>query len=152
MAKEVYGDDNISNHGGIFGMGEENVAYQKYFTGKSYLKMLTSKDNGIAVANVTFEPGCRNHWHIHAAKEGGGQLLLAIEGKGIYQEKGKDPVIMTPGTVVFVPSNVEHFHGAYPTSWFSHLAIEIPGKDSKTIWLKEVNEEEYLKATTTIKE
>lgn len=143
MAKEVFDDDTI-NHGGYFGMGEENKAYAKYFTGTSYLKTLTPKDTPQAVCNVTFEPGCRNFYHIHEAKEGGGQILLCVEGKGIYKEEGGRKVIMTPGSVVYIPANVKHYHGAFPNCWFSHLAIEVKGEETSNQWLEEVKEEEYL--------
>ena len=93
LAKEVYADDEQKgNHGGIFGMGEPNVNFAQYFIGNSYLKPLTNpNETKVFIANVTFEPGCRNNWHIHKATEGGGQILICVEGEGWYQEEGKEP-------------------------------------------------------------
>lgn len=145
LAKEVYSMDNeIQEHGGMFGLGEPNVAFAKYFTGKSYLKPLTnSKDTKVSLANVTFEPACRNNWHIHRAKEGGGQILLCIDGEGWYQEEGKSAQSLKPGDVVFISANVKHWHGAKKDSWFSHIAIEVPGVDTENVWCEKVSEEEY---------
>ncbi len=147
MAKEVYKDDASSKeHGGFFGQGEENIAYAKYFVGKSYLKPLTNpKTDNLFIANVTFEPSCRNNWHIHHAKSGGGQILICVDGEGWYVEEGKEPRKMLPGDVVTIPANVKHWHGACKDSWFSHLAIEIPGTETSNEWLEPVNDEEYSK-------
>lgn len=131
--------------GGDFGLGEENTAYEEYFIGKSYLNMLTDSDCAIAVANVTFEPGCRNNWHIHHAKKGGGQVLLCTEGEGWYQEEGKEAQSLKPGVVVQIPANVKHWHGAKKDSWFSHIAIEVPGEDTSNEWCEPVSDEEYSK-------
>ena len=115
-------------HGGAFGLGNPNVDYAKYFVGNSYLKPLTDMSKtSLFVCNVTFEPGCRNNWHIHHAKEGGGQILICVDGKGWYQEEGKEAQ-----NVVTIPANVKHWHGASKDSWFSHLAIEVPGIDTST--------------------
>lgn len=127
----------------FFPIGEPNTAYAQYFDGRSFLAPVSSKQ--ILIANVTFEPGCRNHYHIHHAKNGGGQMLIGVGGKGYYQEEGKEPVEILPGTVVNIPANVKHWHGASPNSWFSHLAIEIFGEETDTEWLESVPEEEYLK-------
>lgn len=87
MAKEVYADgDEATSHGGFFGLGEPNDAYAKYFSGQSYLKVLTKPDDPLTISNVTFEPGCRNNWHVHHAKSGGGQVLICVDGEGWYQE------------------------------------------------------------------
>ncbi len=146
MAKEVYADDVSSEeHGGFFGMGEPNVNFAEYFIGNSYLKPLTPANSTVFMANVTFEPGCRNNWHIHHASKGGGQILICVEGEGWYQEKGKEAVSLKPGTVITIPANVKHWHGAKANSWFSHIAVEVPGEDCKNEWCEPVNDEEYGK-------
>lgn len=124
----------------LFGLGEENP-YNPYFTGTSYLKMLST--DGVSVGNVTFEPGCRNHWHIHRATKGGGQLLLVTSGRGWYQEEGQEARPLTKGDVVFIKANVKHWHGATKDSWFTHLSIEVPGENTKNEWLEEVSNEVY---------
>lgn len=126
---------------GPFGMGVPNDAYAKYFTGQSYLNMLTK--NGVNIGNVTFEPGCRNHWHIHKAEKGGGQILLVTSGRGWYQEEGKPARALKPGDVVEIPANVKHWHGAAKDSWFAHLSVEVPGEKTGTEWLEEVTDREY---------
>lgn len=125
----------------IFPRGAENTAYARYFIGQSYLNMLSLEQ--VVIGNVTFEPGCRNHWHIHHAKSGGGQILLVTGGQGCYQEWGKEPRKLYPGDVVNIPAGVKHWHGAAPDSWFSHLAVEVPGEETKTQWCEPVSEEEY---------
>lgn len=127
----------------MFPVGEPNNAYAKYFTGKSYLSSVVG--GGAPVACVTFEPGCRNNWHIHKAAEGGGQTLICVGGRGYYQIWGKAPVEMHPGDAVFIPAGVKHWHGAAPDSWFSHLAVEVPGKKAGTQWLEQVSDDEYSK-------
>ena len=144
MAKEVYADDIAAEeHGGLFGQGEENTAYAKYFIGKSYLKPLTDPDKTVFVANVTFEPGCRNNWHVHHAKQGGGQLLICVDGEGWYQEEGKPAQSLRPGDVVTIPAEVKHWHGAKKDRWFSHLAVEVPGEETSNEWLEAVDDEAY---------
>ena len=144
MAKEVYADDIAAEeHGGFFGQGEENTAFAKYFIGKSYLKPLTDPSKTVFVANVTFEPGCRNNWHVHHAKQGGGQLLICVDGEGWYQEEGKPARSLQPGDVVTIPAEVKHWHGAKADSWFSHLAVEVPGEDTSNEWLEPVTDEAY---------
>lgn len=146
MAKEVYGEDQgdvNESHGGFFGLGEPNTAYAQYFVGNSYLKPLTNPKETVFIANVTFEPGCRNNWHIHHAKEGGGQLLVCVDGKGWYQEEGKAAQSLRPGDVVTIPAGVKHWHGAKKDSWFSHLAVECPGVDTSNEWLEKVEDKEY---------
>lgn len=147
MAKEVYQDDlEKEEHGGFFGQGEPNTAYAKYFVGNSYLKPLTDpKTCPVFLANVTFEPGCRNNWHIHHAKEGGGQLLICVDGEGWYQEEGKPAQSLKPGDVVTIPAQVKHWHGAKKDSWFSHIAVEVPGTETSNEWCEPVSEEEYQK-------
>jgi len=124
----------------IFVLGEENP-YGQYFVGQSYLKMLCTQ--GVSIGNVTFEPGCRNNWHIHQAEKGGGQILLCTAGRGWYQEWGKPARELHPGDVVEIPTNVKHWHGAAQDSWFAHLSIEVPGEGTKNQWLEPVSEEEY---------
>jgi len=125
----------------IFPVGEKNAAFAKYFIGQSYLAPLST--SMVNVFNVTFEPGCRNNWHIHHAKKGGGQILLAVAGRGYYQEEGKDARELLPGEIVNIKSGVKHWHGAASNSWFSHLAIEVPGEETTTEWLEPVSEEIY---------
>ena len=128
----------------FFPIGDKNTAYAEYFTGQSYLAPVTT--GSLPVFNVTFEPGCRNHWHTHTAKQGGGQVLICVGGEGYYQEWGKTAVKLLPGDTVTVPANVKHWHGASQDHWFSHLAFEIPGEVSATSWQEPVSEEDYLKA------
>jgi quercetin dioxygenase-like cupin family protein len=157
LIEEVYGDEEgdeepderIPNKAEFekrnkFGMGNPNTAYAKYFVGNSYLNQLTDpKTCALSVANVTFEPGCRNNYHIHHAVKGGGQLLICTAGSGWYVEEGKAPRSLNPGDVVAIPANVKHWHGAKKDSWFSHIAMEIPGEKTSTEWLEEVSDEEY---------
>ena len=126
----------------FFPIGEENP-YGQFFVGRSYLAPLSTQQ--VPIFNVTFEPGCRNNWHIHRAAQGGGQLLICVGGRGWYQEWGKEPVAMTPGTVVNIPANVKHWHGASADSWFSHLAVEVAGEDASNEWLEPVSDEAYGK-------
>ncbi len=126
--------------GGDFGLGEENTGYAKYFTGKSYVNPLTT--DGVRAANVTFEPACRNNWHIHHK---GGQILMVTEGRGYYQEWGKPAQELKAGDVVNIPAGVKHWHGAAKDSWFSHIAIAVPADGASTEWLEEVSDKEYAK-------
>ena len=149
MAKEIWNEEEpvLSEKDAyqntiFFPVGEENP-YGQFFVGKSYLAPLTTEQ--IPVYNVSFEPGCRNNWHIHHAAVGGGQMLICVGGRGWYQEWGKEPVEMTPGSVVNIPAEVKHWHGAASDSWFSHLAIEIPAENSSNEWLEPVSDEEYNK-------
>lgn len=123
---------------GVFPVGRPNDAFAQYFTGQSYLSMLLQEP--MAIANVTFEPGCINHWHIHHATSGGGQILLATGGRGFCQIWGEPPREMRPGDVVYTPAGVKHWHGAASDSWFSHLAIEVPGEGLSTEWLEPVGD------------
>ena len=125
----------------VFDIGEENSAFAQFFVGQSYLSMLTTE--GVPIGNVTFEPGCRNNWHIHHAKSGGGQILLCTAGRGYYQEWGKEAQELHPGDVVVIPAGVKHWHGAAPDSWFAHLAVEVPGEYTRNEWLEAVSDEEY---------
>lgn len=127
-----------------FGLGEPNNAYAQYFIGKSYLNMLTDSEKvKLGVFNVTFKPGCRNNWHIHHAKTGGGQVLICVDGEGWYQEEGKPARSLKPGDVVSIPANVKHWHGAKKDSWFSHIAIEVPGEETSNEWCEPVSDEAY---------
>ena len=137
-------NQDFAKNGAAFGKGEENTAYAKYFIGKSYLKPLAAQ-NGVGIANVTFEPGCRNNWHIHHAKSGGGQMLICVGGRGWYQEEGKEAVELTPGRVINIPAEVKHWHGAAADSWMAHLAIGIAGEGTSNEWCEKVSDEEYGK-------
>ena len=150
LAKEVWADQTAASSAKekfqqemIFPIGEPNTAYAKYFIGNSYLAQISTKQ--IPFANVTFEPGCRNNWHIHKAKKGGGQMLVGVAGRGWYQEEGKPAVEILPGTVINIPANVKHWHGAAKDSWFAHLAFSVPGEDAETEWLEPVTDDEYDK-------
>ena len=150
LAKEVWTDDIKGDDAKaqfqremIFPIGEPNNAYAQYFIGNSYLAQISTDQ--IPFANVTFEPGCRNNWHIHKAEKGGGQMLVGVAGRGWYQEEGKAPVEILPGTVINIPANVKHWHGAAKDSWFAHLAFAVPGEKSDNVWLEPVSDEEYDK-------
>lgn len=125
----------------IFPIGEPNTAYARYFIGNSYLAPVS--DSQIPFANVTFEPRCRNNWHIHRATSGGGQMLVGVAGRGWYQEEGKPAVEILPGTVIHIPANVKHWHGAAKDSWFAHLAFSVPGENTSAEWLEPVTDTEY---------
>lgn len=130
----------------VFGKGVANVNYAQYFIGNSYLNPLTKPGQcSVFLANVTFEPGCRNNWHIHHAKSGGGQILICTAGEGWYQEEGKEPVSLVPGTVIVIPPEVKHWHGAKADSWFSHIAEEVPGTECSNEWCEPVSDAEYGK-------
>ena len=130
--------------GGVFGLGKPNSEYAKYFIGNSYLNPLTEYGKcPVFLANVTFEPGCRNNWHIHQSTKDGGQILICIDGEGWYQEFGKDAISLKPGMVITIPANVKHWHVAKKDSWFSHIAVEVPGENTSTKWCEEVTDEEY---------
>ena len=129
----------------VFGKGNENIDYVKYFIGKSYLNPLTNPKETVFLANVTFEPACRNNWHIHHAKSGGGQILICTAGSGWYQEESKDAVSLEPGMVITIPANVKHWHGAKKDSWFSHIAVELPGEETSNEWCEAVTDEAYAK-------
>ena len=129
-----------------FGVGEPNEAFAKHFIGQSFLKPLTDTKKGeFPIFNVTFEPGCRNNWHVHHADKGGGQILICVAGRGYYQEDGKPARELHPGDVVNIPTGVKHWHGAAPDSWFSHLAVAVPGENVTNEWLEPVSDEEYGK-------
>ncbi len=153
IAKEVWADPADSatekerfQQEMIFPIGEPNTAYAKYFQGNSYLARVS--DSMVPFANVTFEPGCRNNWHIHHASKGGGQMLVGVAGRGWYQEEGKPAVAILPGTVIHIPANVKHWHGAAKDSWFAHLAFEVPGENASNEWLEPVSDEQYLSLPT----
>lgn len=125
----------------IFQIGESNDGFAQYFTGKSYLADVTDKP--FPIHNVTFEPGVINHWHEHRATKGGGQMLIAVGGRGYVQLEGQDPVELLPGDSFFVPANTKHWHGAAPDSWFSHLAFMVPGEGQENVWDEPVDEDFY---------
>lgn len=130
----------------VFGTGKPNTGFAQYFIGNSFLNPLTEYGKcPVFLANVTFEPGCRNNWHIHHASSGGGQLLICTAGEGWYQEEGKVAVSLTPGTVITIPANVKHWHGAKTDTWFSHIAVELPGEDTGNEWCEPVTDKEYQK-------
>ena len=149
MAKDVWAEPEAVNakeehqRSMIFPIGQPNDAFAKFFVGQSYLAPLSTSQVGIF--NVTFEPGCRNNWHIHHAKSGGGQILICISGRGYYQEWGKEAQELHPGDVVNIPVGVKHWHGAACDSWFSHLALEVPAVEGSNEWLEAVDEETYSK-------
>ena len=150
LAKEIWNEDvpELSEKDKyqntiFFPIGAPNDGYAQYFVGQSYLAPLSLTQ--VSIFNVTFEPGCRNNWHIHHAEKNGGQMLICVGGRGFYQEWGKEVVPMTPGTVINIPPNVKHWHGAAPDSWFSHLAIEVPGENASAEWLEAVDAETYEK-------
>ena len=150
LAKDVWSDDTPAEtekdayqKSIFFPIGQPNDGFAKYFIGQSYLAPVSTSQ--IPIYNVTFEPGCRNNWHIHHAASGGGQLLICVGGRGFYQAWGEAPVEMVPGTVVNIPAGVKHWHGAAADSWFSHLAMEIPGEQTSNEWCESVDDESYRK-------
>ena len=150
MAKEVWADEAAADDGRqqhqaemVFPIGAPNDGFAQYFTGRSYLQPLSTSQVG--TYNVTFEPGCRNNWHIHHAARGGGQILLCVAGRGWYQEWGQEARELRPGDVVNIPPEVKHWHGAAADSWFSHLALEVPGESCSNEWLEPVSDEAYAK-------
>ena len=139
MNKEEFDKANV------FGKGNSNVNFAQYFIGESFLNPLTEAGKcPVFLANVTFEPRCRNNWHIHHATTGGGQILICTAGEGWYQEEGKEAVSLKPGMVITIPANVKHWHGA-ANCWFSHIAIEVPGENTSTEWCEPVTDEQYDK-------
>lgn len=150
MAKNVWADNTASDNGKaafqremIFPVGEPNTGYTQYFTGNSYLARISGEQ--VTFNNVTFEPRCRNNWHIHHATQGGGQMLVCVAGRGWYQEEEKPAVQMLPGDVVHISTAVKHWHGAAADSWFAHLAFEVSGENASTEWLDPVTDEAYDK-------
>lgn len=150
LAKEVWKEKIIEKsekdkyqNSIFFPIGKENDAFKQYFTGQSYLSLISKEQ--IGVFNVTFEPGCRNNWHIHHAKSGGGQILICVGGRGYYQEENSAAIEMNPGDCINIPAGVKHWHGAAKDSWFSHLALEVPGEETSNEWLEPVTDEEYNK-------
>ena len=150
QAKEVWKEDTSLEDAKIrfqqemiFPIGEPNTAYAQYFKGNSYLARISSEQ--VPIANVTFEPGCRNNWHIHHATKGGGQMLIGVAGRGWYQEWGKSAQEILPGTVIHIPAGVKHWHGAAADSWFAHLAFEIEGENASNEWLEPVSDAVYEK-------
>lgn len=150
MAKEIWTENIDENeekarheNNMLFPVGKPNNDFAQYFIGQSYLAPVSTSQVGIF--NVTFEPKCRNNWHIHHADKGGGQILICVAGRGYYQEWGKEAVQMLPGDVINIPVGVKHWHGAAPDSWFSHLAVEVPGENSSNEWQEPVEDIIYSK-------
>lgn len=148
MAKEVWNEDADAadakaahENSMIFPIGNPNDGFAQYFIGQSYIAPVSTEQVGIF--NVTFEPGCRNNWHVHHADKGGGQILVCVAGRGYYQEWGREAVEMKPGDCINIPVGVKHWHGAAPDSWFSHLAVEVPGENGSNEWLEPVDDEQY---------
>ncbi|TDX53225.1 cupin domain-containing protein [Orenia marismortui] len=130
----------------VFGKGQKNTMFDKYFIGDSFLNPLTKlEDDPVFIANLSFEPGCRNDWHIHHGRTGGEQILICTTGSGWYQEEGKEPVSLEPGMVITIPTEVKHWHGAKADSWFSHIVFSVPGEDTSNEWCEPVSDEEYNK-------
>ena len=140
---QTAGRDSLGTFAPLFGTGAPNEAYAQYFTGRSYLNPLTDPEKTQFIANVTFEPGRRNNWHIHHATEGGGQILLVTDGEGWYQEWGEPARKIVAGDVVYIPANVKHWHGATADRWMSHVAFEAPGTECANEWCEPVTDEEY---------
>ena len=137
----VYGEklDEGRPNDGTWPRGDFNAAYAQYFIGNSYIAPLDA-DNGGPV-NVTFEPGCRNNWHIHHKAV---QVLICVDGRGWYQEWGKSPVELKPGVVIAIPEGVKHWHGAARDSWFQHITyMTRVEENSSTDWLEPVNDDIY---------
>lgn len=139
-----YADKGQFDEANVFGQGIPNDMFAQYFVGNSYLNPLTDFQNGeFPLFNVTFEPGCRNSWHIHHADKGGGQVLVCTAGEGWYQEEGKEAVELKEGSIIVIPANVKHWHGAKKDSWFSHISIEVPGENTSNEWLESVDAADY---------
>lgn len=137
-------EENKFNEVNFFGKVQPNDRFAQYFIGNSFLNPLTEFGKcPVFLANVTFEPGCRNNWHIHHATKGGGQILICTAGEGWYQEEGKEAVSLVPGTVITIPANVKHWHGAKKDCWFSHISVEVPGEEITNEWCDPVTDEEY---------
>ena len=140
LVREIYAEEKTGASDSLFGLGGANEKYAQYFIGNSFLKVLNT--DGVHLANVTFEPGCRNNWHIH---HHGGQVLLCTDGEGWYQEWNQPPKKLHPGDVVYIPPEVKHWHGARKDSWFTHISVEVPAEDRSNEWLEPVTGEEYNK-------
>lgn len=150
MATEIWTEDELAEDAKaaheqsmVFPIGKPNDGFAQYFSGQSFLAPVSVSQVGIF--NVTFEPGCRNNWHVHHAKSGGGQILVCVAGRGYYQEWGKEAIEMKPGDVINIPAGVKHWHGAAPDSWFSHLAVEVPAEEGSNEWMEPVSDENYGK-------
>ena len=149
MAKDIWADaentdeKQLHQSSMVFPIGAPNDGFAQYFSGQSYLAPVSTAQ--VKIFNVTFEPGCRNNWHIHEADKGGGQILVCVAGRGYYQEWGKELQELHPSDVINIMPGVKHWHGAAPDSWFSHLAVEVPGENCRSRWCEPVSEEEYRK-------
>jgi quercetin dioxygenase-like cupin family protein len=137
-------NERAFNEANVFGKGQENSMFAQYFIGNSFLNPLTEFGKGpVSLVNITFEPGCRNNWHLHRATKDGGQILICTAGEGWYQEEGQKPVSLVAGTVFTIPANVKHWHGAKADSWFSHISLEVPGENTSVELLEPVTDEVY---------
>ena len=147
--EENQSEDTMARHANtmVFPIGKPNDGFAQYFSGRSFLAPLSASQIGIF--NVTFEPGCRNNWHTHHAEKGGGQILICVNGNGWYQEWGREARELHPGDVVNIPAGMKHWHGAAKDSWFSHLAIEVPGENTANEWHEPVEESAYQSLTET---
>lgn len=149
LAKEIWVEDEALNakqvhqNSMVFPIGDPNDGFAQYFVGQSYLAPISTEQ--VKIFNVTFEPGCRNNWHVHEADRDGGQVLVCVAGRGYYQEWNKEPQELYPGDVVNIAPGVKHWHGAAPDSWFSHLAVEVSGENCQCKWCEPVDEEYYNK-------
>lgn len=139
-----YMDKEAFEKANMFGTGVPNDNYAQYFVGDSFLNFLVKPGEApLILANVTFEPGCRNNWHIHHAQSGGGQILICTAGEGWYQKEGEEPVSLSEGSIAYIPTGVKHWHGAKCDSWFSHISVEIPGSETSNEWLEPVSDTYY---------
>lgn len=127
------------NNVSVFEVGGVNPVSQ-YFTGESFYATLTSDKAQTDISNVTFEPGCRNNWHIH---HGCQQILVCVGGEGWYQEEGKEAIKMKPGDVIEIPLDTKHWHGATKDHWFAHLSVMSRLVEGSHEWLEPVSDEEY---------
>jgi 4-carboxymuconolactone decarboxylase len=150
MAKEIWAEEEPAQSEKdrfqqeiFFPIGQPNDAYAKYFKGQSYLAPVSASQ--IKIFNVTFEPGCRNNWHIHHARSGGGQILICVGGRGWYQAEGQEAEELVPGKVINIPAEVKHWHGAARDSWMAHLAFDVPGEEASTEWCEAVDDDAYDK-------
>ncbi|HEY9128662.1 MAG TPA: cupin domain-containing protein [Sulfurovum sp.] len=139
-----YTDKNEFEKANMFGTGVPNENYAQYFIGDSFLNFLVDPQKSpLFMANVTFEPGCRNNWHIHHATSGGGQILICTAGEGWYQQEGQEAISLKEGSIVIIHTDTKHWHGAKRDSWFSHISVEIPGTETSNEWLEPVSDEYY---------
>lgn len=139
-----YADKSAFEKANMFGTGVPNEKFAQYFIGNSFLNFLVKPgESPVFMANVTFEPGCRNNWHIHHATSGGGQILICTAGEGWYQKDGEAPISLKEGSIAYIPTGVKHWHGAKADSWFSHISVEVPGTETSNEWLEPISDDYY---------